>query len=85
MDSLVQLANAGVQMVLVIHDLFLLKELSLRVDANETKAHFFEFLEQDKTISIKQGKNLDDLSQIVALDASLDQYDRIQEVLMQDY
>ena len=61
------------------------KELSLRVDANETKVHFFEFLEPDKTISIKQGENLEDLSQIVALDASLDQYDRIQEILMQDY
>jgi predicted ATP-dependent endonuclease of OLD family len=84
-DSLVQLANAGVQIVLVIHDLFLLKELALRVDANETKANFFEFLEQDNTITIKQGENLEDLSQIVALDASLDQYDRIQEVLMQDF
>jgi predicted ATP-dependent endonuclease of OLD family len=84
-NSLVQLANTGVQIVLVIHDLFLLKELALRVDANETKANFFEFLEQDNTISIKQGENLEDLSQIVALDASLDQYDRIQEVLMQDY
>lgn len=85
-DTLVQLANAGVQIVIAVHDLFLMKELALRVDAGVIKkAHFIELLEKDGEIQVIQGENLDDLSTIVALDSSLDQYDRVQEVLLQDY
>ncbi|KHD08413.1 hypothetical protein PN36_30075 [Candidatus Thiomargarita nelsonii] len=83
-DALILLANAGVQIVLAVHDLFLMKELALRVDAGEVQGHFFELLEEEMEIRVVQGDNLDDLT-IVALDASLDQYDRVQEVLLQDY
>jgi AAA15 family ATPase/GTPase len=84
-DSLVQLANAGVQIVLTVHDLFLMKELSLRIEAGETKAYFFELLQEDANIRVVQGEKLDDLLTIVALEAALEQYDREQEVLLQDY
>jgi predicted ATPase len=82
-DSLVQLANAGVQIVLTVHDLFLMKELSLRIEAGETKAYFFELLQEDANIRVVQGEKLDDLLTIVALEAALEQYDREQEVLLQ--
>ncbi|MEK8017380.1 MAG: AAA family ATPase [Candidatus Parabeggiatoa sp.] len=83
-DTLVQLANTGVQIVLTTQDLFLMKELALRVDARETKAHFFELLEEDAEIRVVQGENLDDLSTIVALEVALDQYDRAQDVFYRD-
>ncbi|TGO02522.1 hypothetical protein PN36_23880 [Candidatus Thiomargarita nelsonii] len=83
-DSLVQLANAGVQIVLSVHDLFLMKELSLRIEAGETKASFFELLQEESNIRVVQGENLDDLLTVVALEAALDQYDREQEVLLRD-
>lgn len=84
-DSLVQLANAGVQIVLSVHDLFLMKELSLRIYAGETKASFFEFLQEESNIRVVQGENLDDLLTVVALEAGLNQYDREQEVFLRDY
>ncbi|TGO02761.1 hypothetical protein PN36_19655 [Candidatus Thiomargarita nelsonii] len=84
-DSLVQLANAGVQIVLSVHDLFLMKELSLRIEAGETKASFFELLQEESNIRVVQGENLDDLLTVVALEAALNQYDREQEVLLRDY
>jgi len=77
-DILVALVKFGVQVILATQDLFLMKELSLRVDTGETKANFFELLEERPIV---QGENLDDLFQIVALEAALEQYDREQDVI----
>ena len=83
-DTLVQLANAGVQIILTVHDLFLMKELALRVDAGETTAHFFELLVENEELQLVQGDNLNDLFTVVALDTALEQYDREQDILLQD-
>jgi len=79
-DTLVALVNAGVQVILTTHDLFLMKELSLRVDAGETEAHFFELLADKPAVRVVQGENLDDLFTITALEATLEQDDREQEI-----
>jgi len=79
-DILVALVKFGVQVILATQDLFLMKELSLRVDTGETKANFLELLEERPIV---QGENLDDLFKIVALEAALEQYDREQDVIYQ--
>jgi hypothetical protein len=81
-DILVGLVKTGVQVILATQDLFLMKEFSLRVDTGETEAHFFELL-VDTPERVVQGKNLDDLFKIVALEAALEQYDREQDVVYQ--
>ncbi|MEK8021035.1 MAG: AAA family ATPase [Candidatus Parabeggiatoa sp.] len=83
-DTLVALVNAGVQVVLTTHDLFLMKELSLRVDAGETEAHFFELLADKSDVRVVQGDNLDDLFTITALEATLEQDDREQEIFYRE-
>ncbi len=80
-DTLVALVKAGVQVILATQDLFLMKEISLRVDAGETKAHFFELLADTPERQMVQGNELGDLFKIVALEAALDQYDREQDVV----
>ena len=82
-DMLVALVKLGVQVILATQDLFLMKELSLRVDTGETEAHFFELLVDTQERPVVQGKNLDDLFKIVALEAALEQYDREQDVVYQ--
>jgi ABC-type cobalamin/Fe3+-siderophores transport system ATPase subunit len=79
-DALILLANAGVQIIITVHDLFLMKELALRIEAGETQAHFFELLAEKEDIQIVQGENLNDLFTVVALDTALDQYDRELEI-----
>jgi ABC-type cobalamin/Fe3+-siderophores transport system ATPase subunit len=83
-EILVALVKTGVQVILTTHDLFLMKEFSLRVDAGETQANFFELLQSEQGIRVVPGENLDDLFTITALEATLEQDDREQEIFYRE-
>lgn len=83
-DTLVALAKAGIQIILTTHDLFLMKELSLRVEAGETKIKFIELLHHNAEQQVIQGDDLTDLFKLVSLQAALDQGDRGQEIYYQE-
>ena len=83
-DTLVAMVNAGIQIVLATHDLFLMKELSLATISTKIPIHFFSLHQSEQGIEIEQGEQLDDLSNIVAIDAELDQTDRGQAIFYQE-
>ena len=78
-DSLEALVKAGVQVILTTHDLFLMKELSLRAIASQMPTYFFSLATSELGLEVEQGEELDDLSHIVALDTELAQWDRGQD------
>ncbi len=83
-DMLVALVKTGVQVILATQDLFLMKELSLRAISPKMPSRFFSLHQDVERIEVEQGEQLDDLSNIVAIDAELDQIDRGQEIFYQE-
>jgi len=83
-DMLVALVKLGVQVILATQDLFLMKEFSLRAISPKTPTHFFSLHQDVQRIEVEQGEQLDDLSNIVAIDAELEQTDRGQEIFYQE-
>jgi len=82
-DILVALVKIGVQVILATQDLFLMKEFTLRA-ISLVPIRFFSLHQDVQGIEIEQGKQLDDLSNIIAIDAELDQTDRGQELFYQE-
>ncbi len=71
-----ELSQQNIQVFIATHSLFLLRELEI-LQNNESQAHYFSLIKDDAgLIQIQQGKCLDDLDTIVALDENLAQSER---------
>jgi AAA15 family ATPase/GTPase len=80
--ALYVLSENGIQIILTTHSYFLLKEIDLisRLKGNNVETTYFGLSKLDNDIRIEQGKKLQDISSIVALDEELTQYDREQSL-----
>jgi hypothetical protein len=79
---LVTLVQAGIQVVLATHSLFLLKEIHILAYKKKASVRYFGLsAETGEATSVTMSDNLELLPDIVALDAELAQTDRFQEVL----
>jgi len=75
-DVIVSLCRAGIQVFMATHSLFLLRELYLR-QSQDVDARFFGLhLMGDGAVRIEQGRSMDEVGSITALDEELDQGDR---------
>jgi hypothetical protein len=76
------LAQAGIQVIIATHSLFLARELEILVanSAHESKRVETQFFGLHKTphngVEVMQGDSIDDIGDVDALDASLQQSDR---------
>lgn len=80
-ESLITLAQQGVQIILATHSLFLLKEIDLQLQlaaesSNPVPARFFGLALGGNGVEISVGDVLEDIDPITALDMEIDQADR---------
>jgi AAA15 family ATPase/GTPase len=80
-NSLMQLVENGIQIILATLHLFLMKELAFQATRLPSKipAKFFSLVQQGNDITVEEGETLTDLSTIVTLDEELAMFDREQE------
>jgi AAA15 family ATPase/GTPase len=78
-QSLIQLVENGIQIILTTHHLFLMKELAFQAthSPNKISTKFFSLVQPD--ITIEEGETLTDLSTIVTLDEEIALFSREQE------
>lgn len=82
---LTDLAEAGFQIILATHSLFLLKELHILAQTDKVPVRYFGLSAQPgEAVTVATADNLELLPDIVALDAELEQADRFQRVLDQE-
>lgn len=82
---LTDLAQAGFQIILATHSLFLLKELHILAHNGKAPVRYFGLSAQSgEAVTVATADNLELLPDIVALDAELEQTDRFQRVLNQE-
>lgn len=78
---LTDLAQAGFQIILATHSLFLLKELHILAQTGKPVRYFGLSAQPGEAVTVATADNLELLPNIVALDAELEQTDRFQRVL----
>lgn len=81
---LTDLAQAGFQIILATHSLFLLKELHILAQHTKPVRYFGLSAQPGEAVTVATADNLELLPNIVALDAELEQADRFQRVLDQE-
>lgn len=77
--TILDLSGSGIQVFIATHSLFLLRELEmLLVDKlyQGQDARFFGLHQQDEGVMVMQGKSVDEIGDIAALDEELGQSDR---------
>ncbi|MBF0283743.1 MAG: AAA family ATPase [Magnetococcales bacterium] len=75
---LVLLAKQERQVVLATHSLFLLKELDVLLKRDQQSAKFFALERTGEGVQVHAVEDVQDLDPLAALDAELEQFDRIQ-------
>jgi predicted ATP-dependent endonuclease of OLD family len=78
-QSIISLSNAGIQVFLATHSLFLLRELEILINAEQSipfKSRFFGLHFSDGSVEVRQGDAIDEIGEIVSLDEELEQSDR---------
>lgn len=78
-QSILHLAKSGIQVFIVTHSLFLLRELDMLTKTKEYQAlpcRYFSLKETEQGTSLEQGDQVDDLQTLVLLDEELAQSDR---------
>jgi predicted ATP-dependent endonuclease of OLD family len=77
--TILQIASSGIQVFIASHSLFLLRELHI-LQQNTFKdldsRYFGLHLAAEGAVEVKQGKTMDDIGEIAALDEELQQSDR---------
>jgi energy-coupling factor transporter ATP-binding protein EcfA2 len=80
--TILQIASSGIQVFIASHSLFLLRELHI-LQQSEFKTldsrYFGLHLAAEGSVEVKQGKTMDDIGEIAALDEELQQSDRYLE------
>lgn len=79
---IVQLANAGIQIFIATHSLFLLRELAILQASQKrpTPQRYFALKHTDNGVEVEQGNAIDELQTLVILDEELQQSDRYMAV-----
>ncbi|MGE0681693.1 MAG: ATP/GTP-binding protein [Candidatus Binatia bacterium] len=80
--AILHLCHGGVQIFVATHSLFLLREFHIQLQNPEVKgvdAQFFGLQFGDNGVDVQQGKSLDDIGAIAALNEELHQSDRYLE------
>jgi energy-coupling factor transporter ATP-binding protein EcfA2 len=78
-NSILDLCDAGIQVFIATHSLFLLRELEILLSDKTYKhieARFFGLHQAEDGVKIDQGSSADDIGDIAALDEELAQSDR---------
>lgn len=77
-----QLAQAGIQIFIATHSLFLLRELEIlqTVGKKPVPQRYFALTKGDNGVNIEQGNAIDDLQTLVVLDEELLQADRYMDL-----
>lgn len=80
---LVELSQHNIQIVIATHSLFLMKyfDYLIRKPENIIPATFFSLIRTENGIAVEQGKRLNQLNTIVALEEELELYDKEQTLL----
>ncbi len=76
--TLIKLSNAGIQIIIATHSLFLLRELDI-LSSNqhrEFKQKYFSLKVETNKVSVKQCSSVDELDTLILLDESLLQSER---------
>lgn len=85
---LVQLAASGVQLFIATHSLFLMREIALQLDHQETgskvPARYFSLVREEGGVVKEEGDDIDDLSNIPALDAAIAQDEALERQYWED-
>lgn len=77
--SILHLANAGIQIFVATHSLFLLRELDILTTEKafkKTPRRYFSLKRDADAVALEQGDRVDDLQTLVLLDEALEQSDR---------
>jgi energy-coupling factor transporter ATP-binding protein EcfA2 len=78
-EVILHLCRNGIQVFIATHSLFLLRELELlgnKQEFSKVKNCFFALSKEEEGVALSQGKSIDDVDPIAALDESLMQSDR---------
>jgi len=78
-QSIISLSNAGIQVFLATHSLFLLRELEILIDTEKStpfKSKFFGLHFSGDSVEVRQGDVVDEIGEIVSLDEELEQSER---------
>ena len=78
-QSIISLSNAGIQVFLATHSLFLLRELEILINVEQStpfKSRFFGLHFSDGSVEVRQGNAIDEIGDIVSLDEELEQSER---------
>ncbi|MCC9601010.1 AAA family ATPase [Stieleria sp. JC731] len=81
--AILQLCAGGVQVFIATHSLFLMRELDILLQSDEHQdvaARFIGLHRDNHSIRVEQGNSVDDVGEIVSLQAELQQTDRYLEV-----
>ncbi|NUB12583.1 AAA family ATPase [Azospirillum brasilense] len=85
---LVQLAASGVQLFIATHSLFLMREIALQLDHQETGSkvpvRYFSLVREEGGVVKEEGDDIDDLSNIPALDAAIAQDEALERQYWED-
>lgn len=79
---ILQLAQAGIQIFIATHSLFLLRELEILQNAEKKPVpqRYFALKQEKAGVTVEQGDTVDDLETLVLLDEELLQSDRYMEL-----
>jgi hypothetical protein len=79
---IVQLADAGIQIFIATHSLFLLRELTILQASQKkpTPQRYFALKKTENGVEVEQGDSIEDLQTLVLLDEELQQSDRYMAV-----
>lgn len=78
-QSILHLANSGIQVFIATHSLFLLRELDILTTGKgsiKTSCRYFSLKRDTDAVTLEQGDRVDDLKTLVLLDEELAQSDR---------
>lgn len=78
-QSILHLANSGIQVFIATHSLFLLRELDILAatkGSKRTSCRYFSLKRDADSVTLEQGDRVDDLQTLVLLDEELAQSDR---------
>ena len=73
---LVDIARHGTQLFIATHSLFMMRELSMLLQASEVERRFFALAKLDGVVQVNPGDSAENVEPIEALDAELDQSER---------
>jgi predicted ATP-binding protein involved in virulence len=77
-SSILSLADAGIQVFIATHSIFLLRELAILKENNRTGSlsKYFSLKQTEEGVQVEQGNSLEDIQTLVMLDEELQQSDR---------